>query len=36
VEVDTEDGYALEGEWGGGGIEYIKLRIFMRSAYVSC
>lgn len=34
VEVDTDG--AAEGEWGGGGMLYIKLRIFIRSAYVSC
>lgn len=34
--VDVEGAYTDDGECGMGGILYIKLRMFMRSAYVSC
>lgn len=34
LETDTED--TDGGEFGGSGISYTTLRMFMRSAYVSC
>jgi hypothetical protein len=34
--VKADSSYRELGEWGMGGMLYIKLRIFIRSAYVSC
>lgn len=38
--IDSDDivmaEYRADVEWGIGGMLYIKLRIFIRSAYVSC
>ena len=34
--VEEEGVYTEEGEWGMGGMLYMRLNIFILSAYVSC